>query len=307
MSVVDDEIEVINDESTDVEPESEAISDIETPKQIELQDGSLYTLSPDVKVNEDPAITYFKGVPVKYISFTSESIPVDANSIYDGIEVYRFKGILRDFTVTTNDENFEVFVQIKDHENGRIVINDKSMKKISLIGRGISHGETQPDVTGSSRDVVGVRHPIKPYLMRYKNQPSGGLTNYDDYKGTDDDLYITLDYAPTDPYEFTELVFRIVNTNVQGGGRIIHYLELGILKVLTDLERANQGAYIMPKDAPDAVDDIIFGTQKKAEAAKAFLNNSPLLKNNTKNSEYRVSGNRYRKIANIVSDAEDQG
>jgi hypothetical protein len=294
------------DQLDTIEIKDENLDDVPKPEQhIDFIDDSLFTLSPEIRVNQNPAITYFKGQPVRYVSFSTEAISINANSIYTGVQVIRFKGILRDFSCTVNDENIEVFVQIKDHENGRIVINDKTMKKISLIGRGISHGETQPDVTGTSRDVVGVRHPIKPYLMRYKNQPTGTETDQSIYAGTDDDLYITLDYAPDEPYEFTELVFNVINTNSQGISRLIHFLEIGVLQIISDENFKREGEYVLPKDASDKVNEEILGDQK-VNAAKAFLYDSPIVIERTKHKEYRLARN-IRKVKNIVADAEDQG
>jgi hypothetical protein len=289
-----------------IEIKDENLDDVPKPEQhIDFIDDSLFTLSPEIKVNQNPAITYFKGQPVRYVSFSTEAISINANSIYTGVQVIRFKGILRDFTCTVNDENIAVFVQIKDHENGRIVINDKTMKKISLIGRGISHGETREDVTGTSRDVVGVGHPIKPYLMRYKNQPTGTETDPLVYAGTDDDLYITLDYAPDEPYEFTELVFNVINTNSQGIARLIHFLEIGVLQIISDENYKREGEYVLPKDVSDKVNEEVLGDQK-VNAAKAFLYDSPIVIERTKHKEYRLARN-IRKVKNIVAEAEDQG
>lgn len=206
-----------------------------SPTDVDINKPDTEQEQPKQPITQSSSYTYFQGRPVRYSQVITSKFTINAGSSWDYPIIEDRKGILHHFVVAVNDEDMRVTVTYKDFDNNEFKLNYRTMKELSLIGRGITHGESQAaGGDDQSFDKSGFVHQTLPYLSRYKNTASGSDAEYDSYKGTDDDRWIALAFYPTNPLEFNSFKLDIENTRTDGQARFVHEVEAFIMYPLDD-------------------------------------------------------------------------
>lgn len=246
MSSLEDEIDLSPIDATDAnieeltqhndvieeEEDTTAETETETGEPIiegEEEEEELEVELPEITEEKKIAIqshnTIYKGRNVRYYEITGQKIDVLPTEIYaPGAISLVTKGYVDSFRVSTNDMEFKVHCQIRDHEGGiRTICNDTGTD-LAKDGAGMTYGEVENNVTQSAYDKTGTYDPVNPFLMRAKNAFSGTETDYEHNLGTVNDKYIVINYSPMNQLEFSRLDFHIHNTNPAGTRRIHKYI-----------------------------------------------------------------------------------
>lgn len=236
-------------EDLELNPELKSV-EIETPEQ-------------KPKITESSRYTYFRGKLCRYSQIKTSKFTINAQDFWDYPLSYDKRGLLHHFQISVNDEDMKVIVKLFDFQNNEFELNYKTMKELSMIGRGLTSGEANANAPSeSSLDKSGQVHPTMPYLARYKNGLTGTETVYENYVGTFDDRWITLAYYPIEPLEFNRLEIDIQNTRTDGAPRYVHEVEL---------------ALIFPLDSvPDTTVPVI-GSATPSDEGKEVIGQDPLV------------------------------
>ena len=166
----------------------------------------------------------YQGRKAKRVNIETNKINIAAHSSYDYPIDSAESGVLIAFTVAVNDPSIAVECIMYGDDNSEDIINNRTMREVAMLGRGLTLGEAEAlDPDSTSLDKGGRPHAARPYLARYKNTFTGTETNYDLLKGTENDKWIVLEYAPTLPQQYSRIYFNIRNDR-ETGDRLIHHL-----------------------------------------------------------------------------------
>ena len=202
---------------------------------LSLHENDLLKKQPTV-FESDP---YFlsTGEIVKRINYETNSVGIRAGSFFDykldtGLE----NGEIIYFNVSVNDPEIAVQCTIYDSKYGETPLTNMTMKRTAVLGRGMTLGEAEsliPDGIGGyvSADKRGTPHPVVPYLSRYKHTFTRSSMTYANVRGTDDDRWIVLEYAPVKTTRYNRMIFNIENKS--NTDRLIHVLSLQRRKFLS--------------------------------------------------------------------------
>lgn len=157
------------------------------------------------------------------------NLSIDALAGMDAPQYFAEPGYLVSFRLAVNDPLMSLKVQAKGYGENSYTIADYSMRKMAILGLGMTLGEAEEpvftDEGETSRDVSGQPSTEYPWLVRYKHLPTGKETDYEKYKSTDDDIWIVAAYTPKVYPKFNSLFFDIFNGN-SSGPRMIHHLQI---------------------------------------------------------------------------------
>lgn len=171
----------------------------------------------------------FEGHVVITDVFEAQNLSIDALAGMDAPQYYAEPGYLVSFRLAVNDPLMALKVQAKGYGENSYTIADYSMRKMAILGLGMTLGEAEEviftDEGETSRDLSGAPSTEYPYLVRYKHLPTGTETDYELYKGTDNDVWIVAQYTPKVYPKFSSLFFDIFNGNPTGP-RLIHNLQI---------------------------------------------------------------------------------
>lgn len=180
---------------------------------------------------------YYEGNKVITESILIQNLQVDSLKGMTAPQYFSEPGYLCSFLLAVNDPlmSIEVFVRGQD-ESGYSLAN-YSIRKMAMLGMGMTLGEAEEliytDEGQTSRDISGHTSAEHPYIARYKHLPTGTETDYEKYKGTEDDAWCVISFEPKDYVQFNTLFFDIYNAN-STGARLIHYLEIRRFIIITD-------------------------------------------------------------------------
>jgi len=203
------------------------------------------------KVTQTSEYTYYHGRLVRFSQQKTSRFTINADSFWDYPIVEDRKGILVYFIVSVNDEDMKVTAKLKDFQNNFFELNNRTMKELSYLGRGLTYGEAHAiSSSGTSLDKSGFPHTTLPYLSRFKDTPTGGETEYEHYVGTPEDKWITLAYYPVDPLEFNRFELDIKNTRADGAARYVHEVEVFIIYPLDNYPETSTKVLEAPNEGP---------------------------------------------------------
>lgn len=204
----------------------------------------LVTKSADSNSSGKSLVASSKSIPMIYEGHTVivESIVIQNLSVaaLQGMETPQYfsePGYLLSFLVAANDPLIALKIFAKGQGETGYSVADYSFRKMAMLGLGMTLGEAEELVYTeegqTSRDLSGIPSTEHPYIKRYKHLPSGTETDYEVYKGTEDDCWMVAAYNPKLPAQFNTLFFDIYNGNATGP-RLIHYLEIKRLIIVAD-------------------------------------------------------------------------
>lgn len=179
--------------------------------------------APQTQTDQFDQIIVYKGRLAKRVNNTAEKIKLAATSEYPQPIESKVGGELVGFTVATNNPEMKVTCFIYDGEGDVDTIVDSTIKEVTYLGYGMTHGEAiETDGMGLSVDKTGSPHPIKPYVLRYKSTRSSLALTYAEAEGLPEDEWYVLDYAPVIKEAYSRLFFNITNKFTEQ--RMIHFL-----------------------------------------------------------------------------------
>lgn len=172
----------------------------------------------------------FQGRLARRVDIQTNRINVNAHSRWDYEIDIAEQGVLIGFSIAVNDPLLAVDCSVFSSDGSETIVTTQTMREQVILGRGMTLGEaeaTRPD--GTSLDKRGTPHSIKPYVSRYKHTFTGEETDYEKIKGTEDDRWIVLEYAPVIRENYHRIFLSVRNTN-ETGNRMIHYLSLSRIR-----------------------------------------------------------------------------
>jgi len=208
-------------------------------------------------------LVVYKGRLAKRVNITTEKVRLSARSAYPQPIESKVSGELVGFTVATNSPDMRITCTIFDADGDPDNIVDASIKEVTYLGYGMSYGEAVETISTGLGDVsvdkTGNPHPIKPYVLRYKDTFTDPSTTYLDNEGTPDDRWYVLDYAPVIKEAFSRLFFNITNEHTEQ--RMIHYLTFRRIDYIQQSESRSpiNDPYAIP------VDDSVFQVPGEAD------------------------------------------
>lgn len=179
----------------------------------------------------------YQGRRAKRVNFTTNKITLSPNtSFYNPINFEEY-GELISFTVAVNDPGMKVVCFIYDQDGSPEEINNRTMREVAILGRGMTLAEAEELLpTNIARDINGMRHPVRPWLSRYKHTFSDPMSLYDEVKGTEDDKWIVLEYTPEIRETYSRIYFTVQNPLNEP--RIIHHMTISRI-VFIDVFKTN--------------------------------------------------------------------
>lgn len=179
----------------------------------------------------------YEGKNVIVESITMQNLSVESLQGMEAPQYFTEPGYLISFLVATNDPLMALKIYAKGQGETGYSVADYSFRKMAMLGLGMTLGEAEEliytEEGQTSRDISGTPSLEHPYLKRYKHLPSGEETDYEKYKGTENDTWIVAAYTPKLYPQFNTLFFDIYNGN-ETGPRLIHYLEIKRLIIVLD-------------------------------------------------------------------------
>jgi hypothetical protein len=179
----------------------------------------------------------YQGRKAKRVNFTTNKITLSANSSFYNPINFEEYGELISFTVAVNDPGMKVICFIYDQDGAAEEINNRTMREVAVLGRGMTIAEAEEVLPiGVARDINGMRHPVRPWISRYKHTFSNPLSTYEEVKGTDNDKWIVLEYTPEIRETYSRIYFTLQNPLPES--RIIHHMTISRI-VFIDVFKTN--------------------------------------------------------------------
>ena len=197
-----------------------------------------------VSTVSDPFYSAAEGKFVRFGRYYITNIEVAQNQSMSGYQDYYEDGRLMGFSISCNDPDMIPVVFVENAVGSKDIINDLSFKEAVIHGRGMTYGEATSLVRttegNTTRDVVGQRSNLFPYVARYKDTFTGTEPEYEDIKGTIHDKYYTMNFEPDVFVPYKRLYFDVFNASTSGI-RLIHRLEIKRL-FLQSVDEYSSGA-----------------------------------------------------------------
>ena len=186
----------------------------------------------------DPFYSATEGKFVRFGRYYITNIEVPQNQSMSGYQDYYEDGRLMGFSISCNDADMIPVVFVENAVGSKDIINDLSFKEATIHGRGMTYGEATSVVRltegNTTRDVVGQKSSLFPYVARYKDTFTGTDVEYENIKGTIYDKYYTMNFEPDVFVPYKRLYFDVFNGS-GNGIRLIHRLEIKRL-IITNID-----------------------------------------------------------------------
>jgi hypothetical protein len=179
----------------------------------------------------------YQGRKAKRVNFTTNKITLAPRTYFYNPINFEEEGELISFTVAVNDPGMKVICFLYDQDGTAEEIVNRSMREVSFLGRGFTLAEAEEVLPIEvSIDKSGKRHPVRPWLSRYKNTFSQPNQLYNDVKGTENDKWIVLEYTPEIRETYSRIYFTVQNPLNES--RMIHHMTISRI-VFIDVFKTN--------------------------------------------------------------------
>ncbi len=249
-------------------------------------DKLLYNLVID-PTNSKPVVNSYQSLPYIYEGhsvitdvFEVQNLAVDSMVGLQAPQYYSEPGYLVSFILAVNDPLMALKVFVKGLGENGYNLADYSMRKMAMLGLGMTLGEAEEPIYTvegqTSRDLSGQPSLEYPYLMRWKDLPTGTETDYEVYKGTESDAWIVAGYTPKIYPKFNSMYFDVYNSNPEGT-RLIHYLQIKrfiIMDVKSILNKPDYSKSVLSLNPSEIVNNLIKEGQPTGEELDSQLLNT---------------------------------